>query len=127
MNEMPLIKAVFRQVHNQFVWTADEEVYQVPEHWTGSPDVIEAGEILRDDCDGFAMTCVELLLRHGIEPENCRLATCWTETNEYHAVAVVHGWLLDNRMRTLRPWSTLPYKWHKSMRLEWPGEWYDAG
>ena len=127
MNELPLIRAVFRQVHGHFLYTYDSDQWGVPERWDSHADEVERGETFKGDCEDFGMTCIDLLLRHGIEPEHCRLATCWTETNEYHGVAVVHGWLLDNRMRTLRPWSTVPYKWHKSMRLDKPGEWRDAG
>lgn len=127
MNELPLIKAVFRQVHQHFVWTSDQEVWSVPEHWTSYADEVERDEIFRDDCDAFAMTAVDILMRKGIEPENCYLATCWTETGEYHAVGIVHGWLLDNRMRTLRPWSSIPgYKWHTSMRLSEKGTWRET-
>jgi predicted transglutaminase-like cysteine proteinase len=126
MNELPLIRAVFREVHHHFVYAFDDDVWQKPERWDSFADEVERGEVFRGDCEDFAMTAVELLLRKGIQPEACRLAVCWTETNEYHAVAIVHGWLIDNRMRTLRPWATVPYKWHKSMRLDQPGEWRDA-
>lgn len=126
MNEFSKIKAVFDKTHRLFVWKADEDVYGTPEHWTSHADAVEREEIFFDDCDGFAMTCVELLLREGINPEDMRLVTCWTETNEYHAVAIVHGWLLDNRMRRMYPWPAVPYKWHKSMKMSAPGLWLDA-
>lgn len=126
MNEFSKIKAVFDKTHRLFVWKADEEVYGTPEHWTSHADAVEREELFFDDCDGFAMTVIELCIRMGIKPENCRLALCWTETNEYHAVAIVHDWLLDNRMRTLRPWVTVPYRWHKSMKMSAPGLWLDA-
>ena len=127
MNEFPLIRAVFREVHSHFVYAFDQDVWGIPERWDSFADEVERGETFKGDCEDFAMTAIELLLRKGIKPEACRLATCWTETNEYHGVGIVHGWLIDNRMRTLRPWSSVPgYRWHKSMRMDEPGVWRDA-
>ena len=138
MTDFDLIKSTFREVHRHFLYTYDHDQWEVPERWDSHPDEVERGEIFRGDCEDFALTTVELLLRRGIPKEACRLATCWTELDEYHAVAVVEdergvGWLIDNRMRTLRPWASVPgYRWHKSMRMDsiQPGkrfgEWRDA-
>ena len=126
MNEFALIKETFAEVHRLFSWAPDDETFGEPEHWSSFADKVEQSKHFRGDCDNFALTVIDLLLRRGVKPENCRLALCWTETNEYHAVAIVHGWLLDNRMRTLRPWATVPYRWHKSMRMDEPGVWRDA-
>jgi predicted transglutaminase-like cysteine proteinase len=118
-----IIRDTFREVHNHFVWAPDMEVFGEPEHWSSLADNVERGEVFKGDCDNFAMTCAELLLRRGIEPVNIRLALCWTETAEYHAVCIAHGELLDNRQRRLRHWASVPYRWHRSMRLDKPGEW----
>jgi predicted transglutaminase-like cysteine proteinase len=126
MNEMPLIKAVLREVHRNFLYTFDHDQFEAPEHWTSHADAVERGDVFRDDCDGFAMTCAELLIRKGADPERVRIATCWAETGEYHAVCVAYGRLMDNRYRAPHPWDGVGYKWHKSMRLSEPGEWRDA-
>jgi predicted transglutaminase-like cysteine proteinase len=112
-----IIREVLREVHRHFVWTADDVLYGVPEHWTSHADVVERGEVFRDDCDGFALTCAELLLRRGLLPENVRIGACWTETGEYHLVCVAHGVLLDNRHRTTHPWGAVGYRWDKAARL----------
>ena len=114
---------IHQRVLRRFIWTNDEEQYGVWEHWTSHADAIERDEIIRDDCDGFAMTCAELAVRAGIEKSLVRLATCFVETGSYHCVAIVSGWVLDNRQRFIIPWNSLPYRWDRSMKLSDPGVW----
>lgn len=69
------------------------------------------------DCDSFATEKYRRLVELGWPKSALRLATCWTERGEYHAVllADLEGttYVLDNR----HPWpmehTLLPYKWHK--------------
>jgi len=114
---------IHQRVLRLFIWTPDQIQYGAWDHWTSHADAIERGEIIRDDCDGFAMTCAELAVRAGIEKSAIRLATCSVETGEYHCVAIVSGWALDNRERRAKVWGTLPYHWRASMKLSDPGIW----
>ena len=117
------IRAIHQRVLRHFIWTPDQEQYQRHEHWTSHADAIERDEVIRDDCDGFALTCAELALRAGINEDDVRLATCYVETGEYHCVAIVEGQVMDNRQRRIVAWNALPYSWDKSMRLSEPGVW----
>lgn len=64
------------------------------------------------------------LKKHGIES---RFATCWTETDEYHAVLIVRtdkgDFVLDNRYNDVMRFEDLPYRWDKIQGDD--GEWYD--
>lgn len=120
---MHTIQKVHAEVMRRFIWAPDAETFGVPEHWTSHADAVDKGQLFEDDCDGFALTCAELLLRRGVPREDVRIALCWTETGEYHAVCIASDMLLDNRQRWTIPWSKAGYKWDKSMRLSEPGVW----
>jgi predicted transglutaminase-like cysteine proteinase len=69
------------------------------------------------DCEDFALGKQAELARRGWPPESLRLATCWTEDGEYHAVLTVdcrgQTWVLDNRYPDIEPFQALPYRWDK--------------
>jgi predicted transglutaminase-like cysteine proteinase len=100
------------------VWQADQETFNEPEHWSSFSEDVLHGKIFYGDCDNFALTCAELLVIEGFEKKDIRIALCWTETNEYHAVCVYKNEVLDNRHRRVIPFNEIKYKWHKSMRLD---------
>jgi predicted transglutaminase-like cysteine proteinase len=118
-----VIQKTHAEVLRHFVWAPDSETFGVPEHWTSHADTVEKGETFRDDCDGFALTCAELLLRRGVPRASVRIALCWTETGEYHAVCIADDLLLDNRQRWTVPWTAARYRWDKSMSMDEPGIW----
>ena len=120
---MNTIQQVHAEVLRHFVWAPDAETFGVPEHWTSHADAVDQGQLFEDDCDGFALTCAELLLRRGIPREDVRIALCWTETNEFHAVCIATHLLLDNRQRWTIPWNVAHYRWDKAMRMSQPGVW----
>jgi hypothetical protein len=122
------VKDLAAKVHwdalTHFVYVPDKE--QFPdffEHWMSHADEVEADQIFRDDCDGFALTCAELLIRHGADTSKVILVRCLTETGGGHLVCVADGWLLDNRQRSTIRWDDVPYTWQKSMRMDEPGVW----
>ena len=119
-------RGVFKQVRRLFIWTCDQENFGVPEHWSSFADDVEQGKVFRGDCDNFALTCAELLHRRGINPSLIRIALCYVETGEYHAVCIADGWCLDNRQRAVWHWSKLPYRWDRSMRMDEVGVWRKA-
>jgi predicted transglutaminase-like cysteine proteinase len=53
------------------------------------------------DCEDFALGKLNRLLKEGFKIEQLRMATCWVETGEYHAVLAVDldntQYVLDNR------------------------------
>lgn len=117
-----IIKEIFFKVKNLFIWKSDLE--QFPDYydnWRSYAEDVESGKIFCDDCDGFAMTCAELLYKKEID--DIRLVMCQTETGEYHLVCLANGFLLDNRQRTIWFWNQVPYTWLSGMRLSEPGVW----
>ena len=116
---MQTVEQIFDQVRENFIYTPDQEQFQVRDDWRH-----HAGELdnpWRDDCDGFAVTCVEVAAREGYAPDRIMLALCWTETDSYHAVAIIDGMVLDNRQRSVWPYTALNYRWDKARTLN--GEW----
>ena len=70
-----------------------------------------------DDCDSYAMEKLRRLLDHGWPISALRLATCYVETGEYHAVLLAdldgQTWVLDNRHPHPMEYNLLPYTWHR--------------
>lgn len=123
MNNDSLIAATHSEALALFRWAPDQTTFGEPEHWLSFADKVELGQSFVGDCDNFALTCAELLIRRGVDPSLVRLAVCWTETEEYHAVCVADGLCVDNRLRRVIPYDKLPYRWHKSMRMDRIGVW----
>lgn len=85
-------------------------VAEVGDDWT---PIADAG----GDCDSYATAKYERLVHMGWPRQWLRLATCWVETGEYHAVLLVdlngQTWCLDNRYPHPMEFQLLPYRWHK--------------
>ena len=122
-----IITLTFKQVRSLFIWQCDRVTFGVPEDWRSHADQVERGEVFFDDCDGFALTCAELLTRRGIPREFIRLAFCRTETGEGHLVCIANELTLDNRQRHTWHWTHLPYEWISSMRMDEIGTWRQSG
>jgi len=114
---------IFWKVRNHFIYVPDMEQFKQPEHWKSHADEVESGQVFKDDCDGFALTAAELLIRNGVGIDKIRISACKTETGEGHLVCIADGWLIDNRQRDIWPWNSVPYKWVSCMRLDEPGTW----
>ncbi len=69
------------------------------------------------DCDSYATAKFARLVSLGWPIASLRLATCFVETGEYHAVllADLNGqtYVLDNRYPLPMPYDMLPYKWDR--------------
>ena len=101
------------------------------EHWTSHADEVDAGEDFRDDCDGFALTCAELLMRAGYSKKDVMIIYCTTETGEQHLVCGVNEddttYILDNRYDRIYKYTNVPgYTWKYSMHFDRPGIWLIA-
>ena len=126
MTELKKIASdLHRKVKFRFVWTSDKIIHpDYFDHWQPHADKVEQGKTFRDDCDGFSLTCAELLSRNPIiQKKDIKIIFCQTETKEGHLVAALQHWILDNRQRAVWAWEELPYKWISSMALDEPGLW----
>lgn len=95
------LNKVFNEAIKEHTYILDEKQYGVPDYWKPS---------LKGDCEDFSLWCREkLLLDYGIESD---LVICVTETDEYHCVCSVSGWILDNRMKKVKNRDDMiNYKW----------------
>jgi predicted transglutaminase-like cysteine proteinase len=91
-------REIHAKVYKLFTYVSDQVNFGVPEHWTSHASSVRSGIPFSDDCDGFALTCAELLLEY-----NPAIAYCVTKTGEGHLVCILNSWVLDNRY-------PLPYK-----------------
>jgi predicted transglutaminase-like cysteine proteinase len=116
-----IAKSVLRDVFSCFVYEADEE-----EEWTSHADAVESGLTFKDDCDGFALTCAELLIRRGISREDVSLIVCNT-TGGGHLVCgfAADGttWILDNNVDHIYDWVNSRYVWRYFMKLNDRSKW----
>ena len=95
---------------NAFPYKADAERYGSPDFWAEA----DAGG---SDCEDFALAKLHRLLDRGWHIDDLRLACCYVETGEYHAVLEVATddgpRILDNRHQwpmTLEQLRTIGYK-----------------
>jgi hypothetical protein len=79
---------------NAFPYVSDAARYKTSEFWARID--AEGG-----DCEDFALGKLNRLLKLGWPIDRLRLACCYVETDEYHAVLSVRGddreYILDNR------------------------------
>jgi predicted transglutaminase-like cysteine proteinase len=79
------------------------------------------------DCNTYALTKRAALIELGWPTAALRLAAVFTEHNEPHLVLVAHttdgDFVLDNRVLTVRDWSTLPYRWVAMQSAQSPARW----
>ena len=119
------MQTTLEAVRENFIYTPDREQFQLRDHWTSHAD--EIGKPWKDDCDGFAITCAELLLKAGYAKDRVSLILCKTETGGGHLVCGVidngDTFILDNRQRRVWSWSLIKYTWVSQMKLSEPGTW----
>jgi predicted transglutaminase-like cysteine proteinase len=128
---MQTVENVFGDVRRDFIYTPDSEQFKMREDWRIHVDEVEAGQVWRDDCDGFACTSAELLIKHGIARERVSLMMCRTETGGLHLVCGVQDgegiwYILDNRQRRVIAKFQVAYKWLGSMLASEPGIWREG-
>lgn len=123
-----LVEELQEKVFRLFSYRFDEHQYMVEEHWTSHADAVENNEVFTDDCDGYACTMAELLLRNGVPASDIKLIYCITETGEAHLVCGVDSlddtYIAENRFRRVYPWQSKPgYQWKYMMTLDDKGVW----
>jgi len=105
----PRVEKIFRQVKEEFKHTPDGPVdnWAVPsEHHA----MLAQLGVIKDDCDGFALRCRELL--DGLAVDN-RLVIVRVRSLPFpvngHMVCTVGGWVLDNRCSSVISRDLLDY------------------
>lgn len=99
---------VNESINNSTLFKEDPELYSKEEFWVVA--------LREGDCEDYALAKRKILINEE-NSEHLHLATCWTESGEYHAVLVVDTergqYVLDNRHSKPQKKEHLPYKWHK--------------
>jgi predicted transglutaminase-like cysteine proteinase len=111
------VEAIQIEVNNSVTYRTDIDLYSTTEFWV---EPVSAG-----DCEDYALAKRKRLLDMGVDSKYLRLATCWTETWEYHAVLIVTtnegDYVLDNRYPLPMMKQDLRYRWHK---IQEGSKWY---
>ena len=121
---------IHRRVHQNFDYVHDQEQFGITEHWTSHADAVLSNRDFQDDCDGFALTCAELLIKQDLARDRVSLIVCRDETGQMHLVCGVDAdyttWVLDNRFDHVYPWQRrTDYEWMYFMKFDAPGAWFD--
>lgn len=116
--DIEVLKKVHWEELTRFIYVPDKEQFGVAEYWMRPDEIPDPPEILRGDCDDFALACRKHLRKLGIKS---RLVFCRVETGDNHLVCSVDGFILDNRMRTVKHKDDIPYEWLRISGEE-PGE-----
>ena len=116
-------------VESKFTYIHDDKQYMMNEHWTSHAEEVLQGDNFKDDCDGFALTCAELLITEGIDKKEVSVIYCETETGEAHLVCGIYSdgktYILENRYGNVYDWKDKPkYVWKYFMKFDEPGQWF---
>ena len=121
---LDIVKKINSEV-NKNPYLSDTEQYQLADLWT--PIDSRGG-----DCEDYAIAKLLKLHAAGMPIESLRLACCYVETGEYHAVLVVafedKEYVLDNRYpdpQTLNDLQAIGYKPDVIQRLGGSKEWVE--
>ena len=82
MTKLSKVKKLHKKVFQLFHYEYDEKNYLREEHWTSHADEVLENKDFSDDCDGFALTCCELLIRDGFDRSQVKAIICDTETGD---------------------------------------------
>jgi len=129
MNKKIIAAKVHSMVDKKFIYVSDKKQYMVNEHWTSHAEEVLQGDDFKDDCDGFACTCAELLIREGVDRSEVSVIYCETETGEAHLVCGIVAesstYILENRYNYVYDWKSRPgYKWFYFMKFDDVGQWF---
>ena len=128
-----LIQSIHSKVSKLFVYTHDQKNYGKTEDWRSHAKAVNEGKQFKDDCDGFALTCAELVLEQNVERKDVHIIICETETGETHLVCGVDiedkdnkiTYICDNRKDFIDNMGDMKgYKWKFFMTMSEPGQWY---
>lgn len=121
---------VVKLCRRKFTYVSDREQYGVGNDWRSHADNVLAGKEWKDDCDGFACTASEILMRNGHAFEDIYLIRCRTEAGGMHLVCGVMEdgkmKILDNRQKWAYAHNRLDYTWINMMGGSEPGVWREV-
>jgi len=119
-----IARRVLRDVQKNFRYREDVE-----EFWESHASSVLADEKFNDDCDGFALTCAELMIFKGVPKSLVSIVYCET-VGGGHLVCGLQTpettWILDNNRPFMYNWHDSDYKWKLFMTFDKPGEWYSV-
>lgn len=111
---------IHKTILKKFVYVSDKKKHGVDEYW----EIPDVGSFkITGDCEEFALACRELCLKESLRP---RLIICKIKaTNEHHLVLELGGYILDNRMSSLRTIRQLKreYEWIAASGFELDDMW----
>jgi len=121
---------IHKDVLSCFTYVSDKEQYGKIEHWTSHAVAVTENKEFSGDCDDFALTCAELLIKGGVPKNEVSIIYCLTEEGDGHLVCGYYldakTWILDNRRAYVYVWDGRSYTWKYFMKFSEPGEWYDV-
>ena len=137
MNIPEIVGMTHSKVLSRFHYTSDKKNYDKMEDWRSHAKEVNEGKEFKDDCDGFALTCAELILTGGVDRSRVKIIICKTETGEQHLVCGVDidddpdfgktTYICDNRQGTVKAWSEMHgYEWQYFMKMSEPGQWSEV-
>jgi len=131
MTKLSKVKKLHKKVFQLFHYEYDEKNYLRDEHWTSHADAVLENKDFSDDCDGFALTCCELLLQDGFDRTQVKAIICDTETGESHLVCGVDidetTYILDNRYDYVFDWSKKrDYTWRYYKVFSMTDKWFQV-
>lgn len=114
---LELARDVHKLVLTHFVYVPDQEQFALREDWRDQSAGILSGDVIRGDCDDFAVACGSILSDRGVPLDQISLIFCAVETGGYHLVCGYDcddtTYILDNRQHTVWDWGQLDYTWIK--------------
>lgn len=120
-NELTSINA---RINRRIISRTDHSQHGVVEKWTISP-------ARYGDCEDYALTKRQYLMRRGWPSSALRIAVVVTPKNEVHAVLVAKttqgDYVLDNLNGRVKPWNRTGFRWVKHQSANNPRRWVSFG
>lgn len=136
MSQYDIIKKVKDRVDRYMSWYDDQFVFDKPEFWTSwawkIEEIEKSGkhEVIKDDCDGFALTSAALLIKAGLPEAQVNICFCEIPKVGYHMICIandgVNDWVLCNNYFKPVLKSDCDYKLISIMNYEKVGTWLPA-
>lgn len=121
-SEWQILKQVNTLVNTTVTWMSDQALWNEIEHWD-FPKSVRGHD--REDCDGFALQKMKVLIERGIAPGPLTIAVCFTEEGEGHAVLCVStdrgDLILDSRYPKVKTYDELKAIGYKFIIRSVPG------
>lgn len=114
-------------IQRVFDYSSDEDQHGIKEHWASYDSESVYREGFKGDCDDYALTYADSLIREGADPGDIALVFAQTRhTPTYHLTVLYRGKIYDNINKWPAYWDTLDYEYLKAMLFDSPGTWYEV-